>query len=967
MKILFQIFIIIGLSSTLYSQTGNNKQKYILQFEKGKSLIKAKKYQEAKSIFKDLLDKKDIDIVGCAIKSEISNQLGVSCYLMNKYFDAYVEWNERSLPLRLACKEVKPDRVAQTYYNIGYIFGEFGNNKKAIEYIEKGLEIIIKNNLLYNKDYAEWYLNLYFYSTKINDFNQAEGYAFKALEIIDSLGIKDSELGGKTYRKIGRNFINKEEFNLAKQYLDISFRIYLKNKSSDQLTLFSFYATLFTKMKNYNKSRLWSKKALNFIYKNKIKNKLTIADVYETYGLSYNNKPREALKQYFITKRLRELGKANNLSISQIYENIAGAYGRLNMLDSALYYIDLSLNKAHAFDTIKDLGIYEELRKNDFDKIPMSRKLQMKGKYLTRKFKHNKDVVLLLEAEKNFSTADSLVKVLRNEIIDKNSKELLGISLDTIYKYAIDNVYNLWQVTGDDMYKKRIYYYSGENKAVVYSELKEELNAVWELLDSIVRKKYLEVSDELKSNLYKKQYAILKKDTIAYRKLNVEYLSLTKKKENLIKQIKNNNPDFHRYLYESNQPANISEIQENLDEDNAVLEYYVDGSRMYIFSISKKDFFVERKEYNVNLDSLFDDFSIELSIFNNKEDLRDLSKEVYPVLFPKELKEFLDKNEITRLIVIRDKQMNKIVFAPLMKGDDYTKDYLIYKYSFSYAFNNKYIWDLNPVKDKKIFEFGGYATNYDKETLKDIANDTIFWESDIPPFLPPLEQSVTEVQLISKIFNSITWTEQESTLENFKSNANKSKVLHLSLHSLLASKNTEQNAMIFQKVQPNKDYILKSLDLIGLRLNNSLSVLSSCYTSDGKVISGEGMKSLARNFSLSGSPTIVASQWQAYEGQTTLVLLYFYENLKKGFSKDIALQKAQIKYLKNSTGIYLSPSNWANLILIGDTSFIEFEQEPFYKSNDFLIIIIIFSVIMFIFSFYMFLKKEYKYWKKKPF
>ncbi|HEB61658.1 MAG TPA: CHAT domain-containing protein, partial [Bacteroidetes bacterium] len=290
---------------------------------------------------------------------------------------------------------------------------------------------------------------------------------------------------------------------------------------------------------------------------------------------------------------------------------------------------------------------------------------------------------------------------------------------------------------------------------------------------------------------------------------------------------------------------------------------------------------------------------------------------------------------------------------------------LIYKYSFSYAFNNKYIWNYNPLKEKKEYEFGGYATNYDSKTLNDIVNDTIFWKADIPPFLPPLEQSVTEVEVISKIFNSRKWTGKQTTLANFKENAHKSDILHLSLHSLLASKSSEQNAMIFQKTGANKDYILKSLDLIGLRLNNSLSVLSSCYTSDGKVISGEGMKSLARNFSLSGSPAIVASQWQAYEGQTMMVLIKFYENLKKGYSKDIALQKAQIEYLEKSKGIYLAPSNWANLILIGDTSSIDFDNESFFVSNTFLISIIIFSILMFIFSFYMFLKKEYKYWKKK--
>ena len=945
MKVIFYIILvfIIGLSYNSYSQTRysvDNSATYIEEYENAKRLISKKEYTKAENI---LLSLKKNDNLSCDLKSEISNLLGVCKYFQKDKISAFKIWQEETLPLRMSCDSINPERTAQTLYNIGVVYGLFYDYKNAIKSINKAIELLKNHNLLKWKKYVDFYLNQYYNSSKLRDYNTAQGFAFKALSLYDSLKINDLGIRGEIYSTIGRNFIDKNEFPLSNEFLDKAKIDLEKTQSSKLGSLYRNYALYYRSINDYKESFKWGKKALEFVENNHIKNKMAKALIFETLGMTSVSmgEYRKALMYYFKSLNERKINNAEKSSMSNIYENIAGAYGRMGMLDSALYYIDLSIAKTHSLDNINELSKYEELRENDFNKSDMVRKLQMKGKFLNRKYSIGENIEYLIESEKSFSIADSLVNLQRREIMDNDSKVLLGSSLDTIYKYAIENAFLLWETTGEDKYLQRAYRYVGENKAQVFSETKEELDAVWEILDADLRQKYLKVSNDLKSNLFQKQYAVLKDDSLAYQMLNAEYLNLSIEKEKIFNEIKYNYPDFYQRIYGNIDAKTIDDLQKKLDDDNAILEYYIDGKTLFTFIITKHNYTAIKQEVDMDLDSIFNVFANDLTLFSNIDSNLELSKKIYPLLFPDKLIKSLEKNKINRLIVIRDKNLNKVPFGAIMTGADLRKDYLIFDFAFSYSFNNKHIWDLKEIKKEKEYEFEGFATNYDAETLNQITKDTIFWIGSFPPTLKPLKLSVEEVKSISEMFSSKVWVKEEANYENFISNANRSKILHLSLHSLIASNNNEQNGMIFQKTNKNSKFILKSSDLIGLRLDNSLSVLSSCYSSDGSVVTGEGINSLARSFSLAGSPSIIASQWQSYEGQSKDILNLFYRFLKDGNPKDIALQKAKQKYIGLVDDKYISPANWANLVLLGDPSAIHFERSNWWYIGIFVFVLLI--------------------------
>jgi CHAT domain-containing protein len=114
--------------------------------------------------------------------------------------------------------------------------------------------------------------------------------------------------------------------------------------------------------------------------------------------------------------------------------------------------------------------------------------------------------------------------------------------------------------------------------------------------------------------------------------------------------------------------------------------------------------------------------------------------------------------------------------------------------------------------------------------------------------------------------------------------------------------------------------------------------------------SGEGILSLARGFIYSGSKSVVMSMWEIEDRSGVDIVELFYLNLKKGYTKSVALRKARIAYLKNADQLRSHPYFWSSLIIYGDNA-------PLYYTNYFIIGGIIVALLIFIFVYFR--KRKY--------
>ncbi len=147
--------------------------------------------------------------------------------------------------------------------------------------------------------------------------------------------------------------------------------------------------------------------------------------------------------------------------------------------------------------------------------------------------------------------------------------------------------------------------------------------------------------------------------------------------------------------------------------------------------------------------------------------------------------------------------------------------------------------------------------------------------------------------------------------EQFLSLANKSDILHLSVHA-------RGNPAVFQD-----NYIfltdgdsLGSAALAGASLNARLVVLAACSTARGLSRKGEGTFSLRRSLRIAGVRDVVSSLYDINASATAEILDEFYAHLFAGDDVETSLCKAQRSCRQGKLNQrWTGPRSWAGLIV----------------------------------------------------
>ena len=108
---------------------------------------------------------------------------------------------------------------------------------------------------------------------------------------------------------------------------------------------------------------------------------------------------------------------------------------------------------------------------------------------------------------------------------------------------------------------------------------------------------------------------------------------------------------------------------------------------------------------------------------------------------------------------------------------------------------------------------------------------------------------------------------------------------------------------------------LTSGEILDLKLNAELIVLSACDTGQGD-IKGDGVIGLSRSLISAGIPSIVVSLWAVGDDSTSFLMTEFYKNMAQKLDKGTALRQAMLTTMKHKN--YQSPYHWAAFTLIGE-------------------------------------------------
>ena len=246
------------------------------------------------------------------------------------------------------------------------------------------------------------------------------------------------------------------------------------------------------------------------------------------------------------------------------------------------------------------------------------------------------------------------------------------------------------------------------------------------------------------------------------------------------------------------------------------------------------------------------------------------------------------------------------------------------------AANDKYLIESHTVLTSPSIQVLGLtqhspqAQSIDPSKLLVVGNPTMpslpAVPPDLPQQLPALPGSQQEAIDIAKQFHIQPLLGNAATETTVVQRMAKASIIHLATHGLLEYGDPKTSGVrdlpgaIALAPSAQDDGLLTSSEILNLKLNGSLVVLSACDTGRGD-ITGDGVIGLSRSLLSAGASSVIVSLWNVQDDSTAVLMAEFYRQLQQQPDRAQALRQAMLK----TKAAYRDPIDWAAFTLIGET------------------------------------------------
>ncbi|WP_157963213.1 CHAT domain-containing protein [Algoriphagus litoralis] len=334
----------------------------------------------------------------------------------------------------------------------------------------------------------------------------------------------------------------------------------------------------------------------------------------------------------------------------------------------------------------------------------------------------------------------------------------------------------------------------------------------------------------------------------------------------------------------SGEDFDLRDFQKSIPEDEQVLKYYVADAEVFGVLLNSNEVQVRRLGKAKELEEQVNQFR--KSILNIDDKYSSHAPELYQdILSPFSIQEG------KRLQIIPDDFLHLLPFEALSESG---ADFLIEKIPIAYQHSYKLLNYRNPVKSKFNPDFLiGFAPSYEGTQFSSIENN------------------LEETERIVSYHSGEAKVGQEASKRNFVASLANYRIHHLAMHTEQQETNYDQSALVFSNAE-----LLKLDELYRMNFPSELVVLSACNTGVGQMMPGEGLSSLSRALTFSGVKSSVYSLWEVPDKETSELMIFFYEEIKKGIPKDQALAQAKRRFLSEYP-LKNHPIFWAGFVING--------------------------------------------------
>ncbi len=470
----------------------------------------------------------------------------------------------------------------------------------------------------------------------------------------------------------------------------------------------------------------------------------------------------------------------------------------------------------------------------------------------------------------------------------------------TILRFKIDALYYSYLKTKDIAYLKHCYNHSivaVQLWETIFANLKtHEIHQALETygtapFDAIVpyANEYYQLTKDprIKQNVFK------------WVDLNKYSTILKYQIENKVISIKSNN-------------TTVSEIQNKLQKNEAIIEYYINAEGLICSVITKNSFDLFPANRTFKIDNKSDSLLIHLKSHNASEYCK-TAKLLFDTILNPYIKNL--PQEINHLIIIPHGKLSQIPFDALIlnKTSNYSKaDFLIKHYTISYALSCNLLFNSKEtnVLNKNISVISPTYTQHSK--------------------LPFSKAFINELKSSFNVSNfALTDTSKNNS------------ILQISAHAYCDYQNSRNSYVL---LSDNQKLFLNQIS--NATLNYKLAILNACETANGDIETGEGVINFSRHLYLAGIKSTITTLWKVDDEATATLISAFYKELINGTDAITSLHDAKLNYINNTKSIDdYDPYYWAGLIYTGKDLILENNHYLLYSIISIALLIGLFALL----------------------
>ena len=928
-----------------------------------------------------------------------------SYYYIGIYFLKSKNINEAIRYLNL-CKSLKEKnkeidlRYDRVLYNISVAYAILGDLNKFESYALKSLEI---GKVIFDEESPDLlfsYLSLVSAYIDQKEYEKAITNSNIALAIANKhFNTTSLSIIASFYYDLGVCYDRLADFSKAKMYFDRTESIFRNSKlaqNDDYINLMNSLAITCSELGLTEESGNYYEKGVKLAISMNSPLAYNIINSYCNF-LADNGKVKEG---EILLRNLLERSKVNYKSVPDVYYEVLLDYANFLMefkidinksiscfedcttylekndqnssLKSAVY-IGYSRALENSGESEKALGVIQTLlfprRVNNLYINPAPEELKsditslkiLKVKYdlLLDIYKKSNEQKPLEAAAQTSELIISMLDKVRINISEEESRLILGDKYRDSYLNAIHDFNLLYNKTSDYHFLEKAFEYSERCKVAGLLTSTRELKASQFHIPSDIGNSERDLQREIGLiNAHISEESSSSKPNnslIAQWKENL--LNYTRKRDSLVILFEKKYPDYYAIKYNTH-ILSLKDIPSIIGRDGNYINYIVSGNSLYTFVVNRK----HQQLLSVAIDSsFFKDvlrFRKLLSMpssgneSKNFNDFQLTGLRLYKILV-EPVRKYLISDKV---VISPDNYLSYLPFetipiTTLPEGEIKYKNlhYLMNDFDISYTYSATFMAESDKKESVSENKLIAFAPDYPEPI--DIQSALMSRQGGMGK-LNDLPFARQEAAYVSDITGGKLYENSAAKESVFKSESGKFDIIHLAMHTILNDKDPMRSTLIFSHEKDSiDDGYLKTYEIYGVPLKARMVVLSSCNTGSGQLNSGEGILSLARGFIYSGSQSVIMSMWEIEDRSGTDIVKMFYSNLKKGYSKSIALKRARISFLKNSDNLRSHPYFWSTLVIYGNNS-------PLYHDNT-LIILIIAIIIIFAFS------GGFYFWKRK--